>query len=82
MNNLDSGKYAERPVADNIIAIVCFGVFAAGLFHISNRALPEPPRVSLVEKTQQNMTPGLALLQYQSEERRYASVRDYEIVVR
>lgn len=64
MNTITSTETTKNPMSENILGILCFGIFAAGVFYSNTRAIPEPPRPSLVQVTNHQIEPNLALLRH------------------
>lgn len=81
MKNTAKRDFTDNIIFDNILGIMCFGIFAAGVMYSNSRALPDTPRVALVEQTQQSLEPSLALLK-QGDMQNDFSVREFRVVVR
>lgn len=81
MTNSKKANFSDRIIFDNILGIMCFGVFAASIVYSNTRALPETPRVGLVETSSERLEPNMALLQGQNFQNDF-SVREFRVVVR
>lgn len=81
MTNSPTKTFTESTVFDNLLGLLCFSIFAAGVMYSSSRALPETPRVALIETSSQSVAPNMALLQSQDMTSDF-SVREFRVVVR
>ncbi|MGB7432374.1 MAG: hypothetical protein WA921_07895 [Ahrensia sp.] len=81
MTNSKKEKFSDSIIFDNLLGIMCFGVFAASIMYSNSRSLPEPPRVGLVETTGERLEPNMALLKQQHFNNDF-SVREFRVVVR